>query len=237
MGARARLSAIGGSWAGLDSSWIRQIRPFVEQRTLEMKRVFGAQLAYENFRKNLLLLNDVLAQAEFGDKYWIFAGLLLGWAREGRVLARDCWDADFAYWQQDRAAFDSAAHCLVRKGFQFKQHWYNNAGVRTQSVFIKDNAKFEFFEMMPVGAAAEYFMYGTRRRIVQEARCNLFFGELEPLHFLDRTWNKPRDHEASLMNLYGNWRVPNPSYDYMQDQQDIVEIYAWHGRWDKQLTD
>jgi len=47
------------------------------------------------FVADLLRLHDVLADTEISGRNWVWAAMLLGWAREGDLLAHDR-DADFA---------------------------------------------------------------------------------------------------------------------------------------------
>ena len=41
--------------------------------------------------------------------------------------------------------------------------------------------------------------------------------EREPFEFLGRRWLKVVDHDRELTELYGNWRVPDTSWDSMRD--------------------
>jgi hypothetical protein len=49
---------------------------------------------------------------------------------------------------------------------------------------------------------------------------------LEEFHFLGRYWLKPADHEAELTAIYGDWRTPDPDYDYMRGPA-IIERRPW----------
>src|SRR5689334_2771579 len=64
---------------------------------LNLVSASAARRRTRNFEDDLRLLNDVLAATEFGPRYWVWGGMLLGWAREGRLIAHDIGDADFAY--------------------------------------------------------------------------------------------------------------------------------------------
>jgi len=50
------------------------------------------------------------------------------------------------------------------------------------------------------------------------------------MEFLERTWLKPADHEVFLTAIYGDWRTPNPDYDYVEDEKSIIAKYEWHGK-------
>ena len=47
----------------------------------------------EEMIADLQRLNDVLATTPIANRYWLFGGLLLGYAREGSVLGHDAVDA------------------------------------------------------------------------------------------------------------------------------------------------
>ena len=72
------------SVGGENDSVARQLARFIkEKRQLYL------------FEKNLVLLNDVLQSTPLAGRLWVLGGVLIGWAREGRVLAHDSHDADF----------------------------------------------------------------------------------------------------------------------------------------------
>ena len=110
------------------------------------------------FKKNLKLLNDVLATTELSDKYFLWGGLLLGWAREGRILPWDT-DADFFYSSKDRDKFLISVDCLIQAGFKLKERFINNEGRITEYVFFKDDIKFEFFEFDKQEDTLRYWLY------------------------------------------------------------------------------
>ncbi len=166
----------------------------------------------------------MLARTALAEKYWVCGGLLLGWAREGRVLAHDR-DADFGFLRSDGDVFRAAIPHLVAAGFTPFQRWTNNHGEPTEYCFVKGAAKFEFFEFRRQGETFRSFVYDGW----VEIRCALPVHGLAPMAFLGRTWQKPADHDAYLTAVYGNWKVPDPHYDYRTDQKDIVERVPWRG--------
>src|SRR5688500_4973529 len=56
-------------------------------------------------RRNLRRLHDALEQTPLAGRYWLFGGMLLGWAREGRLLRHDYRDVDFGYEAADDDRF------------------------------------------------------------------------------------------------------------------------------------
>ena len=56
--------------------------------------------------------------------------------------------------------------------------------------------------------------------------CEIPAQPLEDVTFLERTWLKTRDYDAELTALYGDWRVPEPGWDYLSGPA-IVESGPW----------
>ncbi len=179
------------------------------------------------FRENLLLLHDVLAKTAFSNKYWVTFGLLIGWARERRVLSWDYKDADFAYLTEDRDLFPEVIDALTGAGFKLGVKFINNAKLITEYRFFKDDAHFEFFEMYPQNDMLHYFTYGFYRGENTEMKCAVPKHYLSKFEFLDRVWLKPADHDSYLTVIYGDWRTPKRNYDYTEDDQNIIERSRW----------
>lgn len=59
-------------------------------------------------------VNDVLATTDLAERYWVWDGMLRGWAREGRLLRHDR-DADFGIMAADVPVFEAAAPTSLRR--------------------------------------------------------------------------------------------------------------------------
>jgi hypothetical protein len=180
------------------------------------------------FVRDLQMLNDVLSRTPCGDRYWVWSGLLLGWAREGRVLPHDLRDADFAYADEDEPLIVEGIEALVRAGFRRGFSLRNNAGALTEHTVIRHGARFEFFRMSPVSSEWEYHLYGTGQPFPTQLTARLPRQRLAPFDFLGRNWLKPVDHEQELSMMYGDWRTPDPSWSYLE-QGDVVGREEWTG--------
>jgi hypothetical protein len=187
--------------------------------------------------RNLRRLNDVLASTGLAGRYWIWGGLLLGWARNGEIISHDAQDADFAYLVDDAPLFYDAARALVANGFKPFNRFCNNEGHPTEYCFKRQGVKFEFFEVEPVGASLHYYMYGRDEEGVPvQAKAKIPNQPLEQLRLCRRTWLKHANHEAELTAHYGDWKTPNYGWWYL-DQLDIyskekwlnIEQQRWHG--------
>lgn len=180
------------------------------------------------FVRDLQVLNDVLSRTACADRYWVWSGLLLGWAREGRVLPHDLRDADFAYAQDDEPQIREGIEALVEAGFRRGFSLRNNSGAITEHTLIRHGARFEFFRMSPVASEWEYHIYGSDQRFPLQLTARLLRQRLEPFDFIGRRWLKPEDHERELSLMYGDWRTPDPSWNYLE-QGDIVRREEWTG--------
>ena len=186
---------------------------------LVRKRIFVRDLQY---------LHDVLSLTPASNCYWVWAGLLLGWAREGRVLRHDLHDADFAYAEEDEPQMLQGLDALVDAGFQRGFSFRNNAGVLTEHTLVRHGAKFEFFRIASVASEWEYQMYGSQQHVHLELTARLPRQDLVPFDFLDRTWLKPVDHASELAALYGAWKTPDPSWDYL-NTGGVIKREVWKG--------
>jgi hypothetical protein len=176
------------------------------------------------FEADLRRLNDAIARTEFRGRYRLLGGLLLGWAREGRVLGHDLRDADFAYDGDDHDLFLAIVPELRAAGFRPMLRYRNNAGQHTEHCFSRRGAKFEFFRLDRVGDKHRYHLYGTdpaRPDEQLEIVCELDAQPWEPVDFIGRTWLKPADHEAELELVYGSWRIPDPTWFFLDDGSKV----------------
>lgn len=180
----------------------------------------------KRFVPDLQLLHDVLERSEMSGRYWVWAGMLLGWAREGDLLAHDR-DADFAMLPEDLPRLLSAVPALERAGFKPLMQFRNNAGRVTEVTLRKHGAKFEFFVFEPDGDYFTYYAFGGISGQPLEIEARVRRQPLVPFEFIGRTWLRPEDFESELECMYGNWRVPQTDWDYMTEDQAVVSRRPW----------
>jgi hypothetical protein len=172
---------------------------------------------------DLRVLHDVLARTELSGRYWVWSGLLLGWARERDILAHDCLDADFAVADEDFGCLVSAVPAIVKAGFAQDRCFINNAGEVTQLTFMRNGAVFDFFRMFRRDEERlTYYSFAFRFSGILELEKSILAQERVPFDFLDRTWLKHRDHERELTSMYGAWEIPDPGWSYLNGR-DLVE--------------
>jgi hypothetical protein len=178
------------------------------------------------FARDLRRFHDVLATTDLAGRYWVWGGLLLGWAREGNLLRADTRDADFAIRSEDLARLDAAVSALTRAGFRRLFRFTNNAGQLTEVTFLRHGSQFEFFLLFPENGMLRYFMYGSDHRGPVEIEAEEPDQPLQPFELAGRSWLKPIDHEAHLACTYGDWRTPVHRWSYLE-QPNIVERRTW----------
>jgi hypothetical protein len=180
------------------------------------------------FVNDLRRLNDVLSLTAASGRYWVWSGLLLGWAREGRVLRHDLRDADFAYDEKDESVILEGLEQLMKAGFRRGFSFRNNDGVLTERTLIRHGARFEFFRMSSVAAEWEYNIYVSEEDPLTQMTARLPRQELERFEFLDRSWSKVKDHERELSILYGNWKISDPEWSYL-NSGGVIDRVEWTG--------
>jgi hypothetical protein len=185
---------------------------------IALKRVPGARAAVQRvrravrravFTRDLRRLHDVLAATAFDKRYAVCGGMLLGWAREGRLLLDDLHDADFVFDALDTPTFAAAVPTLARAGFAPTTRSRNNDGDPVKYRFECHGAKFEFFPVWNVGGRIRYYVYFGGDELI----CERFCQPNAPFEFLGRRWLKPEDHERALADNYGDWRTPSSDWN------------------------
>jgi hypothetical protein len=168
----------------------------------------------ERFASDLRDLHDAIASTDLNAHYWMWAGLLLGWAREGAILQHDCYDADFAVRDADFDRLIRAVPAIVRAGFTRDRKFISDSGLVTELTFTRHGARFDFFRMFPDAGRLRYFIYNLKLTSVTETEAELPDQPTEPFTFLGRTWLKHADHARELRAIYGKWEVPDPSWAF-----------------------
>jgi hypothetical protein len=180
----------------------------------------------DHFVPALQDLHDVLASTEMNGRYWVWAGMLLGWAREGGLLAHDR-DADFALLPGDVPLLMRAVPALRQAGFEPMMQYRNNEGRVTELVFHRHDTKFEFFVFEPLDGMLRYFVYGWPPDNLVEVESRVPDQDLTQFEFLGRSWLRHVDFDLELSCMYGDWRTPRREWNYLKDDLAMVSIRAW----------
>ncbi|NNN00658.1 MAG: hypothetical protein HKL86_02350 [Acidimicrobiaceae bacterium] len=178
------------------------------------------------FIKDLARLHDVLESTELAGRYWVFSGMLLGWAREGRLLPNDV-DADFGVLPQDVAALMGAVPRLVRAGFRPYQQCRTNDGRLVEFMFRRKRAIYDFSVFFPEADGLHYFVFGWPPDQLYEVEKVLPAQPLVPFEFLERSWLRHEDYERELELNYGDWRTPQAGWNYLRDGPNAIRLERW----------
>jgi hypothetical protein len=213
---------------------VAKISVFRAKRLVTTRMAMSAQnltalrpLLVRRFEKQLRRLHDAIAETDLDGRYWMWGGLLLGWAREGAILPHDCVDADFAVADEDFGHLMSAVPSIMKAGFRCDRRFMNNEGDITEVTFIRYGSRFEFFRMFPAGERLKYFMYSKTWSDATELEAYLPAQRRVPFSFIGRTWLKHEDHARELESIYGSWQIPDPGWSYL-DGPDIEVRREWH---------
>jgi len=177
------------------------------------------------FINDLILLNHTIATTPLDQHYWVSGGLLLGWARERKLLDNDYHDADFGILASDRSLFLSAIASLKEAGFRPLYRWRNNSYRTTEWVLEKNGARFEFFEYekkapnmlrnfgyFPMECSWEE-VSAKHPFVIEQVELLLPDQPRVPFTFLEVDWLKAQDHELELDSLYGpRWRASRDEF-------------------------
>jgi hypothetical protein len=188
-------------------------------------------LLVRSLERDLRRFNDALHKAGLDDRVWVWSGLLLGWAREGAVLRHDARDADFCIHHRDIDSLVEALPVLADAGFSIYRVHRANDGHLSELVLRRRFAHYDIFVVQDHEPGWwSYQLYGTTD-VTTQFTALLPAQELTTFDFLGRTWRKVVDHDLELTELYGSWRVPDPTWDAMRDGR-----FAGHEPWLNQPT-
>lgn len=167
-------------------------------------------------------LHDALDPTPIAGRYWIVGGLLLGWARQGDLLAHDTADVDFAFRSADYGRLRESIPFLVAAGFQLSHAWRDNDGELTALTFLRSGVHFDFLKMTPVEDRLRYRCYFLGVQVTGELPSQ----PLVPFELFGRTWLKPADHERELAAAYGDWWNPRTDWRTDRDSPSVTSREA-----------
>jgi hypothetical protein len=161
-------------------------------------------------------LADALRGTPLEGRYWVVGGLLLGWAREGRPLASDLEDADFAYLDEDHDRFLASVPAIVAAGLRPLHRFSSADGRYVAHRFLRKGVRFEFFRITPSGDRWRYSMFvlaNEPTELIAEvpAQSHVSF------RLVGRDWRKVVDHELALRCIYGDWHTDQPEWSFTSD--------------------
>jgi hypothetical protein len=164
----------------------------------------------------------------------VWGGLLLGWAREGDVLRHDTRDVDFCIHERDLEHLVAHLDAFTSGGYRLWRVYRANDGCVSEIAFRRRFAQFDVFVVRDHEPGWwAYHLFGTDVETTQFTAL-LPAQPLEPFDFLGCRWMKVADHDRELTELYGSWRVPDPSWDAMRDGR-FIGREPWQNRPTKEV--
>jgi hypothetical protein len=200
-------------------------RAFSSPRSMlgQWRRRAARYLQRHAFIRELQRLADATRGSPLEGRYWIVGGLLLGWAREGRPLGSDLFDADFAYLDEDHERFLATVPVLASAGFVPRHRFIANDGRHVEHRFRRHGIHFEFFRMTPVGDRWQYSMFDLGESPA-ELIAHVPAQPRVPFRFLGRDWLKVLDHDLALRSIYGDWHEDRPDWAFTRDCSIVKRI-------------
>ncbi len=156
-----------------------------------LRKILGIYPSEKKMTENLALLHDILKENGMDGKYWLVGGLVLGYIREGGVIAYDRHDIDFGIWSEDYDRFCAVFPKLFAAGFKKKIKFINSEGIVAQHSFMREGIAFEFFLHFKTadGKNARFFSFMKEKKLELEREMPAF--PLIPINFLGRQWLIP----------------------------------------------
>jgi hypothetical protein len=165
----------------------------------------------------LIDLSNLLRHAQ--QKIFLVSGTLLGYVREGRLLAHDK-DIDVGVigWEEQFALFK-----LLWESPLFLVSPKRLKGSATHLLPINHRS---------TGVAIDIFLYrkledklitGVEFNFGHRQRFEFTPFELSPIKFLDVDLYVPSDSERNLMENFGNWRIPDKGYLSHLESPSVME--------------
>ena len=174
----------------------------------------------QRMERGLVRLHDTLAATPLHDRYWINGGLLLGCIRDGGPISHDD-DADFSFWESDRELMVEAVRALQSNGFRLRRKRPNNDGTFSKWSMRFQGIDFDFIQMENHGATIRWISHAGALDL--EMLNEVPNHGLKKLELFGRQWMIPDEPGTYLEALYGNWREPNPNYQFWHDSKAIIE--------------
>ena len=203
--------------------WREEVLAAAREAGVRMKTVpslapLVTSVARKLMRMELRRLHKALSTTPIAGRYWMSCGTLLGWAREGKFLAHDTVDIDFAYRWTDTDKLIASIPALEAAGFRIREAVRRNNGVLVGVVLMRSGIQFDFLAAFPEGDRWQFYSCTASKVLVEEVPAQ----ELVEFDFCGRRWLKVKDHERELACLYGDWRTPRPDWETARDSPAIV---------------
>ncbi len=191
---------------------------------LANKKIDGdrQKLLKENAHQILKEFEEVNNQ--LGHKIWIEAGTLLGYVREGAILAHDI-DMDFAMLNpKDASELDRIIEFLAERNFVLNRKLVYKGDVKEISFSYNGlNVDIILFERVNEKVISTTMIWYGMNALNKPVDIEAFYyelpmEELEQVSFMDATTYVPTNPVDYLKGYYGeDYLIPNTNYDWRQN--------------------
>lgn len=191
---------------------------------LANKKIDGdrQKLLKENAHQILKEFEEVNNQ--LGHKIWIEAGTLLGYVREGAILAHDI-DMDFAMLNpKDASELDRIIEFLAERNFVLNRKLVYKGDVKEISFSYNGlNVDIILFERLNEKVISTTMIWYGMNALNKPVDIEAFYyelpmEELEQVSFMDATTYVPTNPVDYLKGYYGeDYLIPNTNYDWRQN--------------------
>lgn len=191
---------------------------------LANKKIDGdrQKLLKENAHQILKEFEEVNNQ--LGHKIWIEAGTLLGYVREGAILAHDI-DMDFAMLNpKDASELDRIIEFLAERNFVLNRKLVYKGDVKEISFSYNGlNVDIILFERVNEKVISTTMIWYGMNALNKPVDIEAFYyelpmEELEQVSFMDATTYVPTNSVDYLKGYYGeDYVIPNTNYDWRQN--------------------
>lgn len=191
---------------------------------LANKKIDGdrQKLLKENAHQILKEFEEVNNQ--LGHKIWIEAGTLLGYVREGAILAHDI-DMDFAMLNpKDASELDRIIEFLAERNFVLNRKLVYKGDVKEISFSYNGlNVDIILFERVNEKVISTTMIWYGMNALNKPVDIEAFYyelpmEELEQVSFMDATTYVPTNSVDYLKGYYGeDYLIPNTNYDWRKN--------------------
>ncbi len=166
------------------------------------------------------------------EDFWLDFGTLLGAIREKDFIAHD-FDIDIGTFSENSSKIEEE---LTKHGFKKLKEYYINGRLAEQSYdykgagidiffYEKDEENMWCYVFYPTNNVAyEDIEGGVKFRGWGAMKTIMSYKGLTTLEFKGKTYTIPGDPHLYLTENYGNYMVPNDSWDYVENAINIEDV-------------
>lgn len=166
--------------------------------------------------ENLYAAKEVLD--ELGLTFWLEAGTLLLAYRDNKV---DETDIDISVYDINKV-IDNLDK-FYEKGFELYHQYDHPTGLATEISLLRNRIKLDIWTKEFRDGQGWWLSYNLKDEnpYIPHHVDEKHFKKLDILDIWDNKWNIPSDTEEFLAAVYGDWKTPNPNWEWWKDPKCI----------------